>query len=168
MRWWGWGEDAHAGAPPAAGVAWLQRELGMALRDAAARPSLSDVVLSAPALGDAATQLFDGPDALHVRQFHIDNAGIEHSVTQQRLSFLGVQAMNDPILLRIENPGDGLRHFGMLGYHQECLHPGKTPICLSPCASFISFPKNHGPRPRTTGSTRKKFKTERSKDGVTA
>ena len=28
MRWWGWGEDAHAGSLPDAGLAWLEGELG--------------------------------------------------------------------------------------------------------------------------------------------
>ncbi|MEA2394503.1 MAG: alkyldihydroxyacetonephosphate synthase, partial [Solirubrobacteraceae bacterium] len=28
MRWWGWGEDAHAGHGSAAALAWVERELG--------------------------------------------------------------------------------------------------------------------------------------------
>ncbi len=61
MRWWGWGDAAHQGAPPAHAVSWLEGELGplapprgpVALDDvrlgpsrldAAARRALEDVV----------------------------------------------------------------------------------------------------------------------------
>jgi alkyldihydroxyacetonephosphate synthase len=53
MRWWGWGEDAHAGQLPEAALGLLRDELGV---DGAVRGpvDLEDVVLGAPTIGDPA------------------------------------------------------------------------------------------------------------------
>jgi alkyldihydroxyacetonephosphate synthase len=49
MRWWGWGDDAHAQAPPAHALAWLERRLGGLAPER--RPvALEDVRLCEPAL----------------------------------------------------------------------------------------------------------------------
>ncbi len=45
MRWWGWGEDAHAGSPPEHAVAWLQQRLGGPLGTAQPPIALEDVRL---------------------------------------------------------------------------------------------------------------------------
>jgi alkyldihydroxyacetonephosphate synthase len=51
MRFWGWGEDARAGAPPAAALSWLERELG-GLGAPAAPVALADVRVGPSALPD--------------------------------------------------------------------------------------------------------------------
>ncbi len=50
MRWWGWGDAAHASAPPAHGLDWLRERIGG--DGAAKRPpvALEDVRLRAPQL----------------------------------------------------------------------------------------------------------------------
>jgi alkyldihydroxyacetonephosphate synthase len=53
MRFWGWGEDAHAGAPPAHGIAWLEARLGASLTAETPPVALEDVRLPASALDDA-------------------------------------------------------------------------------------------------------------------
>lgn len=53
MRWWGWGEDAAAGAPPAHGLAWVEQRLGGPLPAERPPVALGDVRLPAIALGDA-------------------------------------------------------------------------------------------------------------------
>ncbi len=45
MRWWGWGEDAHAGELPAYAVPWVQERIGAALKAPAGPPSLASVTL---------------------------------------------------------------------------------------------------------------------------
>ena len=49
MRFWGWGDDAHAGAPPAAALTWLEHELG-GLGEPAPRVALEDVRVGRSAL----------------------------------------------------------------------------------------------------------------------
>ena len=46
MRFWGWGEDAHAGAPPQHGIAWLEEVLGAPLKAPRPTPDISGVQLS--------------------------------------------------------------------------------------------------------------------------
>jgi alkyldihydroxyacetonephosphate synthase len=57
MRWWGWGEDEHAGSVSAQGLAWLEGELGAfdAPRGAVA---LEDVRLGEPRLPEAVREPF--------------------------------------------------------------------------------------------------------------
>jgi len=50
MRFWGWGEDAHAGAPPHHGIAWLEEVLGAPLKSARPAPDIGAVELSKPRL----------------------------------------------------------------------------------------------------------------------
>ncbi len=57
MRWWGWGEDAHAGSLPDAGLAWLEGELGGL--DAPRGPvALEDVRMETPQLPGAVRERF--------------------------------------------------------------------------------------------------------------
>jgi alkyldihydroxyacetonephosphate synthase len=53
MRWWGWGEDAHAGEPPEHAVAWLEGRLGGPLDEPRAPARLDDVRLPESRLADA-------------------------------------------------------------------------------------------------------------------
>ena len=46
MRFWGWGEDAHAGAPPQHGIAWLEEVLGAPLKAPRPTPDIAGVQLS--------------------------------------------------------------------------------------------------------------------------
>ena len=57
MRWWGWGEDGHAGSVSDAALAWLEGELGTldAPRGAVA---LEEVRLEAPRLPAAVRERF--------------------------------------------------------------------------------------------------------------
>ena len=50
MRFWGWGEDAHAGAPPQHGIAWLEEVLGAPLKAPRPTPDIAGVRLSKPRL----------------------------------------------------------------------------------------------------------------------
>jgi alkyldihydroxyacetonephosphate synthase len=52
MRWWGWGEDAHAGAVSAEALAWLEGELGP-LDEPRGAVALDDVRLGEPRLPDS-------------------------------------------------------------------------------------------------------------------
>ncbi len=45
MRFWGWGEDAHAGSPPEHGLDWLAGTLGGPLEPPSAPAAIDDVVL---------------------------------------------------------------------------------------------------------------------------
>ncbi len=54
MRWWGWGEDAHAGTPPEHGIAWLEQQLGGPLGEPRAAVSLDVVRLPDSRLTSAA------------------------------------------------------------------------------------------------------------------
>ncbi len=78
MRWWGWGEDDHAGTLPAAAVALLAEELGVASDAGARRVDLEDVSLAEPALPEAARRaLVDavGEDGLRDdRQARVEHA----------------------------------------------------------------------------------------------
>jgi alkyldihydroxyacetonephosphate synthase len=57
MRWWGWGEDAHAGVVSPAALAWIEGELGTL--DAVRRPvSLDDVSLASPDVPEALRSRF--------------------------------------------------------------------------------------------------------------
>src|SRR5690348_2207629 len=49
MRWWGWGEEAHAHSLPPHALRYLSRELGLALRPSPP-VALASVHLDAPAL----------------------------------------------------------------------------------------------------------------------
>jgi alkyldihydroxyacetonephosphate synthase len=66
MRFWGWGEDAHAGAPPEHGIAWLEEQLGGALGSPEPPVALEDVRLPPSALGDdAAAALTSAAGSAH-------------------------------------------------------------------------------------------------------
>jgi alkyldihydroxyacetonephosphate synthase len=70
MRWWGWGEDAHAGALPEHARAFLDEHVGTA---AAPRPpvALEQVAIEPSALGEAERgELAAIVGAEHVRQDH--------------------------------------------------------------------------------------------------
>ena len=55
MRWWGWGEDAHAGQLPEPVLPLLREELG-AGGEAHGPVPIEDVVLGAPTIGDPALE----------------------------------------------------------------------------------------------------------------
>jgi alkyldihydroxyacetonephosphate synthase len=57
MRWWGWGEDAHAPPFAAATLAWLEAELGV-LEAPRAAPALEDVSLGESRLPGALRERF--------------------------------------------------------------------------------------------------------------
>jgi alkyldihydroxyacetonephosphate synthase len=57
MRWWGWGEDAHAAPSPAYAMAWLERELG-GFEPARPHVALEDVRLGESRLPAAVAERF--------------------------------------------------------------------------------------------------------------
>ena len=58
MRWWGWGEDAHAGALPSAALALLRGRLGGARRAPRPPVALEDVRLQEPQLPGGVRERF--------------------------------------------------------------------------------------------------------------
>jgi alkyldihydroxyacetonephosphate synthase len=56
MRWWGWGEDAHAGTPPEHGIEWLEGRLGGALAPERPPVALDDVELAPSRLDEASAR----------------------------------------------------------------------------------------------------------------
>ena len=56
MRWWGWGEDSHAGNPPEHAISWLERRLGGPLGPPREVVALQDVRVAPPRLRPAAAE----------------------------------------------------------------------------------------------------------------
>lgn len=54
MRWWGWGEDAHAGDLPEYAGPWIEARIGAPLGPHAGPPALDAVLLPDPQLADGA------------------------------------------------------------------------------------------------------------------
>jgi hypothetical protein len=57
MRWWGWGEDGHAGSVSDAALAWLEGELGT-LDGPSGAVALEEVQLQDPRLPAAVRDRF--------------------------------------------------------------------------------------------------------------
>ncbi|MBI5106501.1 MAG: FAD-binding oxidoreductase [Solirubrobacterales bacterium] len=58
MRWWGWGDDAHAEPPAEHALAWLEGELGGSLREVRRHVALEEVALPASRLPAAVRDAF--------------------------------------------------------------------------------------------------------------
>ena len=56
MRWWGWGEDSHAGNPPEHAISWLERRLGGPLGPPREVVALQDVRVAPPRLRPATAE----------------------------------------------------------------------------------------------------------------
>ena len=52
--------------------------------------------------GVQAPETFDGPDAVNVHQIQIENTGGGQTVGEQRLGFIHSEAVDHPVLLRIQ------------------------------------------------------------------
>ena len=74
MRWWGWGEDAHAIELPSAAEARLYKELEMQPGARTARVELGDVRLPEPALPEPLRKRLDGMEVLEDRATRVSHA----------------------------------------------------------------------------------------------
>ena len=67
-------------------------------------------------------ELLDGPESLNISLFDIEDAGIDQTMGEERLSFLQTGTMNDPALLRYNARPHCFCKIGMLGQNQQGLH----------------------------------------------
>jgi len=72
-------------------------------------------------------KFFNGPDALHAEQFNIKNARTGQAVSQQRLGFLCVGAMDDAILPRAQTRANRFGEIRMSGQNQKRFHRVAVP-----------------------------------------
>jgi len=63
-------------------------------------------------------QLLDVPQSLHLGQFRIHQAEVNHPVVKEGGGFGEVRAMDDVIMLRINGPPHRFREIGVLSQHQ--------------------------------------------------
>jgi alkyldihydroxyacetonephosphate synthase len=74
MRWWGWGEDAHATRLPPAAEAQLREELGLAAAVDADPVSIGEVRLPEPGLPDGLRERLDGIELREDREARVSHA----------------------------------------------------------------------------------------------
>ena len=71
---------------------------------------------------NSAVNFFKKPGALAVRNFSVDDAGIEKGMLQHWFGVVAVEAMNDLVALWIERGAHGFRQFRVTRKYQYRLH----------------------------------------------
>ena len=87
--------------------------------------------------GVAAAKAFDDPDAFDAHQIHVENAGGGQSMREQRLGFIHTEAMNDPVLLRIQTRANRFGEIWMRRQNQNGFHRTSKKRCQYSVAASV-------------------------------
>ena len=58
--------------------------------------------------GGMAAKAFDDPNAFDSHQVHVENARARQVMFQQGFGFIHIEAVNDPVLLRLQTRANGI------------------------------------------------------------
>ena len=72
--------------------------------------------------GVTPAKAFDDPNSFDAHQVHVDNTRARQAMRQKRFGFIYIEAMNDPVLLRVQTRANGFGEIWMRRQNQNGFH----------------------------------------------
>jgi hypothetical protein len=69
-----------------------------------------------------AAEAFDDPNSFDPHQVHVENARARQAMRQKRFGFIYIEAMNDPVLIRVQTRTNGFGEVWVRRQNQNGFH----------------------------------------------